>query len=100
MDKAAEGLEVDFSKIRLKDEININMVEVTNGQAMDIDEQVRQEEHNKVAYPREDETMVDFIYRCQKKGSEVMLCPRCSSVFDKKAAQNLEGVRKAKEGWN
>lgn len=37
----------------------------------------------------------DFLRSCQKKQLEVMLCPRCSVVFDKKADQNLEGVRRA-----
>lgn len=36
----------------------------------------------------------DFLWRCQKKKSKVMLCPRCCDVFDKKAAQNLEGVKR------
>lgn len=38
--------------------------------------------------------MYDFLRRCQNKKSEVMLCPRCSAVFDKKEAQNLKGVRR------
>ena len=37
----------------------------------------------------------DFLQRCQKKKSEVMLCPRCSSIFDKKAAEHIQDVRAA-----
>lgn len=61
---------------------------------MEVDDECRQEEYNKVSFPQEEETLSDFLRRCQKKKSEVMLCPRCSVVFDKKAIQNLEGVRR------
>jgi hypothetical protein len=50
------------------------------------DDEDKQEEYNKVAFPQEEETLSDFLRRFQKKKSEVMLCPKCSVVFDKKAA--------------
>ena len=56
---------------------------------------MRQEQANKTAFPRENENLADFLQRCQKKKSEVMLCPRCSSIFDKKAAEHIQGVRAA-----
>ena len=56
---------------------------------------MRQEQANKTAFPRENENLADFQQRCQKKKSEVMLCPRCSSIFDKKAAEHIQGVRAA-----
>lgn len=46
----------------------------------------------KTAYPKEDENLVEFLQRCQKKKSEVMLCPSCSSVYDRKAAENIESL--------
>lgn len=61
---------------------------------MKVDDECQQEEYDKVAFPQEEEMMSDFLRRCQKKKSEVMLCPRCSVIFDKKAAQNIEGVRR------
>jgi hypothetical protein len=41
-------------------------------------------------YPKADEKLVDFLNRCHSKNSEVMLCPCCSAVFDKKAADGLK----------
>ena len=74
--------------------MEVNMVVVSREVSMEVDDEDKQEEYNKVVFPQEEETLSDFLRRCQKKKSEVMLCPKCSAVFDKKAAQNLEGVRR------
>lgn len=77
------------------------MVEITHKTAMEVDEEcLKQEEYNKLAYPKQEEGLVEFLHRFQRKRSEVILCPRCSSVFDRKAAKNLEGVRLAKKVRN
>lgn len=70
------------------------MVELSQETSMEVGDECQQEEYDKVTFPQEEETLSDFLQRCQKKKSEVMLCPRCSVVFDKRAAQNLEGVRR------
>lgn len=68
---------------------------------MEVDEEIlRQEKYNKITYPKQEEGLVEFLHRCQRKRSEVIFCPRCSSVFDRKAAESLEGVRLAKIGRN
>ncbi|KAI5433967.1 hypothetical protein KIW84_020992 [Lathyrus oleraceus] len=61
----------------------------------------RRKEHQRLAYPREEENLMEFIKRCQRMKTEVMLCPRCSAVFDRKATTNLEAVDKTKrkENW-
>lgn len=64
------------------------------------EESLRQEEDNKLAYPKQEEGLVEYLHKCQRKISEVMLYPRCNSVFDRKAVENLEGVRLAKKGRN
>jgi hypothetical protein len=48
-------------------------------------------EKMKVAYPMAEEEQIDFLNRCRFKNSEVILCPRCNSVFDKEATKGLEG---------
>lgn len=45
----------------------------------------------KTAYPTVEEELIDFLIRCKLENSEVMLCPRCSVVFDKKRTKGLEG---------
>lgn len=42
----------------------------------------------------------EFLHRCKAKGSEVMLWPRCSAVFDKKVARKMEGARRAQQNRN
>jgi len=38
-----------------------------------------------------EEELVDVLNRYRLKNSEVMLCPRYSSMFDKEATKSLEG---------
>ncbi|KAI5438191.1 hypothetical protein KIW84_024076 [Lathyrus oleraceus] len=81
--------------------VGINMVEVTQGDQAEVGEDRRRKEYQRLAYPIEEENPVEFIKRCQKMRTEVMLCPGCSAIFDRKAATNLEAVDKAKkkENW-
>ena len=60
------------------------------------------EEKIQVVFPKAEEDLIDFLNKCKISGSPVMLCPRCSTVFDKKAAKNVEGFRpqsKRKGKW-
>ncbi|KAI5383829.1 hypothetical protein KIW84_070983 [Lathyrus oleraceus] len=66
----------------------------------EVDEDHRRKEYQRLAYPKEEENLVEFIKRCQKMGTEVILCPRCSAIFDRKATTNLEAVDKAKRKEN
>ncbi|KAI5436338.1 hypothetical protein KIW84_022711 [Lathyrus oleraceus] len=67
----------------------------------EVGEDHRRKEHQRMAYPKEEENLIEFIKRCQRMKTEVMLCPRSSAIFDRKAATNLEAVDKAKrkENW-
>jgi len=60
------------------------------------------EEKIQVVFPKAEENLIDFLNICKISGSPVMLCPRSSDVFDKKAAKNVEGFRpqsKQKGKW-
>lgn len=58
------------------------------------EESTRQnEDQMRVDYPKNDKNLVEFPHHCQKKKSEVTMFPGCSSVFDRKATENLERVR-------
>jgi len=50
----------------------------------------------KVAYPTLEEELVDFLKRCKISNSTTMLCLRCSALFDKEPAKNIESKRKGK----
>lgn len=66
--------------------IEINMVEVTDELDMEVEVEVGEniEEKMKVVYPITEEKLIDFLNRYKLKHSEVMLCPRSISIFDKK----------------
>ncbi|KAI5437964.1 hypothetical protein KIW84_023914 [Lathyrus oleraceus] len=51
-------------------------------------------------YPRADEDLVDFLYRCKNKGSQVRLCPRCGAVTDKIATENFQRLQLGKSKRN
>lgn len=42
------------------------------------------------AYPKAEEELVEFLNCFRSKDSEVILCPKCSSVFDKEVAKEME----------
>lgn len=49
------------------------MIEVSKQAEMEIDEETRkQEEYNQIAFPKKKESLLEFLYRCQKKKFEVM----------------------------
>jgi hypothetical protein len=48
-------------------------------------------EKMKVAYPKVEEDLIDFLNRCKISNAHDMLYPRCSAVFDKEAAKSVEG---------
>lgn len=47
----------------------------------------------KVVCPKAEEELIDFLNRCKIIGSEVMLCPRCSALFDIEATKDLENIK-------
>jgi hypothetical protein len=51
------------------------------------------EEKIQVVFPKAEEDLIDFVNKCKISGSLVMLCPRCSTTFNKKDAKNFEGFR-------
>ena len=59
-------------------------------------------EKMEVAYPKAEEDLIDFLNRCKISNTNVMLCPRCSAVFDKEAAKSVKGFlpyTKREGGW-
>lgn len=99
IDKATEGLQLKFQNLGITKDVDmeVNLVEISQETSMEVNNECRQEDYNKVAFPKEKENLMDFLHRCQRKKSEVMLCLRCSAMFEKQAAHNLEGVRRGKD---
>ena len=55
-------------------------------------------EKMKVDYPMDEEKLIDFLNCSRLKNSKVMLCPRCSFVFDKEVTKGLQNfVLKSKK---
>jgi len=48
------------------------------------------DEKLKTTYPTAEEELIDFLNRGKLKNSKVVLCPRCSTVFDKEATKGLK----------
>ena len=73
--------------------IDINMVDITdestNVKLTDV-------------YPKDDEDLLGFLYRCKSKGAQVSLCPRCSVLTDRVAAENFQKLQleRGRAQWN
>lgn len=77
-DVEEERLIKKMNKLSIADEQNVgvNMVEVSQRNQAQVDEDNRREEYQRLTYPKEEENLAEFIKRCQNMGTEVMLCPR------------------------
>lgn len=89
--KAKTLMQVDFDPLQIKDTNNVKplkclMLKATEspGVAMEVSDS-EYDEKVKVIYLNVEEELVDFLNRYKLKGSEVMLCPRCNIMFDRKA---------------
>lgn len=47
----------------------------------------------KVVYPNAEEELINLLIQCKIERFEVMLCLKCSTVFEKEATKDLEGIR-------
>lgn len=96
VDKAKAPMQVDFNPIQIKyinyvKPLECIMVEATKSPDMATKvSELEYVEKVRVVYPTVEEELVDFLNRCKLKGSEVMLCPRCKVVFDRKATKGNE----------
>lgn len=64
--------------VELTEAVDSNMVDpVAEGEDRDLEG----------VYPKPGETLVEFLSKSQECDKEVMLCPRCSVVFDKVVAK-------------
>jgi len=89
---AVENLSVEVGVEAEADVAECQMVGITKD-AEHIKETTREPQFNvklKTTYPTAEEELIDFLNRCRLKNSEVMLCPRCSVVFQKEATKGLE----------
>jgi hypothetical protein len=53
IDKTTEGLQLQFQKMDITDDVNmeVNMVKISQETFMEVDNECRHEEYNKVAFP-------------------------------------------------
>jgi hypothetical protein len=90
-----EGLSVKAEVETGADVVECQMVDITKdaGYVEETTLEPQFDEKFKATYPTAEEEQIDFLNRCRLKNSEVMLCPRCSVVFDKEVClqQQLQG---------
>lgn len=86
---------LQVEEAHLVEPVQIMMVETTMGSNMKVEEvcMVDYTEKIKVVYPTAKEELIDFLNQCKIKCSEVMLCHRCSAVFDKEATKGLKNIK-------
>ncbi|XP_045797576.1 uncharacterized protein LOC123891716 [Trifolium pratense] len=109
-EKSKHQMKIDEDPLQISDASYVEPVECLMIDAMDLSGgaqlvSIPEDEYYekmKVVYPRAEEELIDFLQRCKLNKSEVMLCPRCSAVFDKKAIEGLNKFilfMRNKENW-
>ncbi|PNX59109.1 hypothetical protein L195_g051249, partial [Trifolium pratense] len=96
-EKPKQQMKIDEDPLQISDASYVEPVECLMIDAMDLSggaqlvsiPENEYYEKMKVVYPGAEEELIDFLQRCKLNKSEVMLCPRCSAVFDKKATEGL-----------
>lgn len=96
IERSKAPMKIDYSPLQVEEDhytivVEVNMVEITDYMEEETDESCS----NKmgVVYPRQDDGLINYLYHCKSRDSKVMLCPRCSCVFDKKVAKEVEKAR-------
>ncbi|XP_058775588.1 uncharacterized protein LOC131649855 [Vicia villosa] len=91
---AARRMKIDTDPLKQEDAlfvdlVNINMVELTELPDNMLEESTGESPQVQLAdmYPRMDKDLLDFLFRCKNKDSQVGLCPRCSALTDRIAAE-------------
>lgn len=98
-DKAKTSMKVDFDPLQIKDTkytepFKFLMVEAIENP--DIDMEVSGSSYDEkvtLTYPTTEKELVYFLNRCKLKGSKVIPCPGCSTIFNKKATDGLEKTK-------
>ena len=70
----------------------INMVNMTGPRAHTASTYVLEQfdKHQRDIYPQKGESLPDFLYRKVREGGDIVLCPRCSVVYDQNAAARYQ----------
>jgi hypothetical protein len=113
--KKADSMYLEIAGMNMVEISEINPIMATDGSKIDVKmvteghkcadtviTEDQYEEKIQVVFPKAEGDLINFLNRCKISGSPVMLCPRCSVVFDKKDAKNVEGFRpqlKRKGKW-
>lgn len=71
--------------------VAINMVKIIED--FDMAKFEDNENQIKVVHPKAGERLVEFLHRCKTEDLEVMMYPRCNTVFDKKAAKKVKSAQ-------
>jgi len=90
---AVENLSVEAGVEAEAEVAECQMMDITKNAELvkEIAPESQFDEKSKTAYASTEEELIDFLNRCRLKNFVVMLCPRCSVVFDKEATKGLEG---------
>ena len=93
--EATEGLRVKFEKIRIAEgpSLRVNMVDLKQP-SPEMEEVERclklEREQMSFGYPKANETLREYLWRCHRRNSEMLVCPRCDIVLNQRVAEAYE----------
>lgn len=89
MVETTDGLVESSDVVSLAESFEVLMIETTDG----FDN--KDENGLESTYPQPGECLSDFQEKCKVSGSKVLICPKCSTIFNEKTAARLESGNKA-----
>lgn len=81
-DKSKQPIQVDVNPLKKADSMYVDIADVNMVEISEI-EPVLATESPRVDVGMASEDLIDFLNRCKISSSRVMLCLRCSALFDK-----------------
>ncbi|XP_050919303.1 uncharacterized protein LOC127136827 [Lathyrus oleraceus] len=99
---AGRRMKIDIDPLHQEETLFVESVEISEYDEANMLEKTGESPDVDIAevYPMADEDLVDFLYRCKNKDSQVCLCPRCGVVTDKIAAENFQKLQLGKSKRN
>src|ERR1044072_5714389 len=74
----------ELMMVQIDDNLDTHIKEVTKWEY---------DQNMEEVFPNAGEDLVDFLNRCKLEDTEMMLCPTCSAVFEKKAAKGFQELK-------
>ncbi|KAI5401753.1 hypothetical protein KIW84_066282 [Lathyrus oleraceus] len=103
--EATEGLRKKFEAISITDDagLGVNLVDLKQipPEMEEMEECLKMEQEGmRFGYPKANESLREYLWRCHKKNADMLICPRCSIRISRRVAEDYERWQRTKTERN